>query len=220
MEPRIACFGDAFRLTCITGDARFAAQADEAGVNRIGVDLERLGKSARQAGHDTRLSHHGWDDLAAVAQSIRQSALFVRSSAIHTETQHEIETALSLGVQALMLPNFQTADEGAAVARFVRGGALLTVLVATPTAVHGLRESLAVPGVDEVMIGLTDLHLQLGVSNHFEVLASPLIDMLAAEIRRKGLPLAVGGVGRVGDTSLPVPVELVYAQYPRLGATG
>jgi hypothetical protein len=44
--------------------------------------------------------------------------------------------------------------------------------------------------------------------------------MLAAEVLRKGLPLAIGGVGRVGDTTLPVPADLVYAQYPRLGATG
>ena len=76
------------------------------------------------------------------------------------------------------------------------------------------------PGIDEVMIGLNDLHLQFGVANHFEVLASPLIDMMAAEVLRKGLPLAIGGVGRVGDTAMPVPTDLVYGQYPRLHATG
>ena len=189
-------------------------------MNRIGIDIERLGKSARQAGHDTRLSHHGWDDLAAVAKSIRQSALFVRINPIHGETEHEIETALSLGVHSLMLPYFQTADEVAAFVRFVRRRAHVSILVESPAAVTRIREILAVSGVDEVMIGLNDLHLQLGVSNHFEVLASPLLDMLAVEIRRKGLPLAVGGVGRVNDTTLPVPVDLVYAQYPRLGATG
>jgi hypothetical protein len=44
--------------------------------------------------------------------------------------------------------------------------------------------------------------------------------MLAAEVLRKGLPLAIGGVGRVDDASAPIPTNLIYAQYPRLGATG
>jgi hypothetical protein len=52
------------------------------------------------------------------------------------------------------------------------------------------------------------------------VLASPLIDALAGEVRRAGLPLAVGGVARADDSSLPVSPDLVYAQFPRLGATG
>jgi hypothetical protein len=52
------------------------------------------------------------------------------------------------------------------------------------------------------------------------VLASPLTDMLAAQVLEKGLPLAIGGVGRVGDTAMPIPTDLVYGQYPRLGATG
>ena len=73
---------------------------------------------------------------------------------------------------------------------------------------------------DEVMFGLNDLRLQLGVANLFEVLASPLLDVLAAEVRRAGLPLAVGGVARGDDSSLPVSPDLVYAQFPRLGAIG
>jgi hypothetical protein len=83
-----------------------------------------------------------------------------------------------------------------------------------------IREILAVPGIDEVTVGLNDLRLQLGVSNHFEVLASPVMDMIAAEVRRAGLPLHVGGLGRARDANLPAPSDLVYAQYPRLGATG
>jgi hypothetical protein len=120
----------------------------------------------------------------------------------------------------LMLPSFRTAEEVEVFVNLVRRRALVTILVELAPAVTRIREILAVPGIDEVMFGLNDLHLQLGVSNHFEVLASPLVDMLAAETRRKGLPFGIGGVARAGDTSLPVPADLVYAQYPRLGATG
>jgi hypothetical protein len=213
-------FGDSFCLTLITNDAGLAANADRAGVNRIGIDLEYLGKVERQPNPDTRLSRHDWDDLSRISGCVQQADLFVRINPIHAGTEAEIETALELGAKALMLPSFRTAGEAATFVRAVRGRARASILVEMAPAVVRNREILDVPGVDEVMIGLNDLHLQCAVANHFEVLASPLLDMLAAEVLRKGLPLAIGGVGRVGDTAMPIPTDLVYAQYPRLGATG
>lgn len=213
-------FGKKFCVTLITNDEQLAATADLAGVNRIGIDLEYLGKAARQAGHDTRMSRHDWDDLARISRCLHRADLFVRINPIHPGTESEIETALECGAKVLMLPSFRTAAEAATFARTVRGRARAVLLAELAPAVVRIREILEVRGVDEVMLGLNDLRLQLGVENHFEVLASPLIDMLAAEVLRKGLPLAIGGVGRVGDTTVPVPPDLVYAQYPRLGATG
>ena len=213
-------FGDDFCLTLITNDAGLAADADRAGVNRIGVDLEYLGKAERQPGPDTRLSQHDWDDLSRISRCVKRADLFVRINPIHAGTEAEIETALELGAKVLMLPSFRTAGEAATFVRAVRGRARVSILVEMAPAVVRIREILDVPGIDEVMIGLNDLHLQFGVANHFEVLASPLIDMLAAEVLRKGLPLAIGGVGRVGDPAMPIPTDLVYAQYPRLRATG
>jgi hypothetical protein len=213
-------FGDHFCLTLITNDAELAADADRAGVNRIGVDLEYLGKAERQPGPGTRLSRHDWDDLSRILPGVQHADLFVRINPIHTGTEAEIETALELGAKVLMLPSFRTAGEAATFARAVRGRAQVSILVEMAPAVVRIREILDVAGIDEVMIGLNDLHLQLGVANHFEVLASPLIDMLAAEVRRKGLALSIGGVGRVRDISMPIPTDLVHAQYPRLGATG
>jgi citrate lyase beta subunit len=220
METRAARFGEAFRLTLITNEPQLAADADRVGVNRVGIDLECMGKAARQAGCDTRLSGHGWEDLARIAPVVRNAELFVRINPIHAHTAREIETALELGARVLMLPSFRTADEVSEFIRIVGRRARVMILVELAPAVTRIREILAVPGIDEVMIGLNDLRLELGVANHFEVLASPLIDMLAAEVRRKGLPLGIGGVGRVDDASLPVPSDLVHAQYPRLGASG
>ena len=45
---------------------RFAARADAAGVDRIGVDLDRLGKRDRQAGLGSSISPHTEDDLVRV----------------------------------------------------------------------------------------------------------------------------------------------------------
>ncbi|MBS1856599.1 MAG: aldolase [Acidobacteria bacterium] len=213
-------FGERFRLTLITADPDAAARADEAGVDRAGIDIELLGKADRQAGHDTRLSRHGWDGLAAVAGVVRRASPFVRINPVHAGTGEEIETALRLGARVIMLPSFRSAGEVERFTGLVRGRATAVLLLELAPAVARVREILAVPGVDEVMLGLNDLHLQFGLANHFEMLVSPVVDMLAEEVRRAGLPLAIGGLTHPDETSLPVPPDLVYAQYPRLGAGG
>jgi citrate lyase beta subunit len=219
-ESSAATFGDEFRLTLITNDPFLAAEADAAGVNRVGVDLDRLGKAERQADEDTRLSEHRLEDLAIVARALSGADLFVRLNPLNPSMPQEMETALRCGAKVLMLPFFRTANE---VDRFIRladDRAHIVILLETAPAALRIREVLAVPGIGEVMLGLNDLRLQFGVRSHFEVLASPLIDMLAGEVRRAGLPLAVGGVARVDDLGLPIAPDLVYAQFPRLGATG
>lgn len=212
-------FGDRFKLTLITNDPVLASRADQASVDRIGVDLEHLGKAERQAGFETRLSRATWDDLARVAQSLSRSDLFVRLNPLNPGTAEEVETALGLGSKVVMLPFFRTPEEVAEFTRLIRGRAYTTILVETASAVVRIRDILSVSGIDEVMIGLNDLRLQFEVGNHFEALASPLVDMLAAEVLRTGRPLGIGGVARVDDTALPIAPDLIYAQYPRLGAT-
>ena len=213
-------FGDAFRLTLITDDPVLAATADRCGVNRIGLDLERVGKAERQAGHDVRLSDHRIESLAAVGAALNHADLFVRVNPLGPTTGQEIETALRLGAKALMLPYFDAASEVVTFVGLVNKRAHVTALVETAPAILRLHEILAVPGIDEVMIGLNDLRLEFRVRSHFEVLTSPLLDWIAGETHKARLPLSVGGVARLDDARLPVSPDLVLAQYPRLGATG
>jgi hypothetical protein len=214
-----ADFGETFRLILLTNDAALAAAADPC-VQRIGIDFEHLGKAARQAGYDTRISRHQWSDLAAIAGVLRQARPFARLNALHEGTEAEIETALSCGARVLMLPFFRGREEVERFVGLVRRRAEVMCLVETASSFVRIREILGVRGVDEVMIGLNDLRLQLGVANHFEVLTSPIIDGVCEVMRRDGRPFSIGGVARAGDAGMPIPSELVYAQYPRLGATG
>ena len=213
-------FGDAFRLTLLTDDIGLAQHADRAGVERIGVDLERIGKADRQAGLDTRLSRHTVEDLARIAAATRQARAFARVNPIHPDSAAEVEAVLAAGAGVVMLPFFRTVAEVERFVRMVDGRAHVMLLVETGAALVRLRDILAVPGIGEVMVGLNDLRLQLGVASHFEVLASPVLDGVAAEVRRAGLPFSVGGIARIDDASLPIPPDLVLAQYPRLHATG
>jgi hypothetical protein len=216
----MADFGNQFCLTLITDDPVLAAAADQAGVNRIGLDLEVLGKAERQSGEDTRLSKHKIESLPIIARSLAKADLFVRLNPMNANSQNEIETALRFGAKVLMLPFFRTADEVSSFVRLVAKRAYVIILVETASAAVRLRDILAVPGVDEVMFGLNDLRMELGVRNHFEVLASPLLDAMASEVRRARLILSLGGVARPDDVSLPVSPDLILAQFPRLGATG
>jgi hypothetical protein len=57
------------------------------------------------------------------------------------------------------------------------------------------------------------------VSNRWLVLADNQAVEAGAVVRAEGKRFGLGAVGRPSDRGLPIPVELVYAQYARTGAT-
>jgi hypothetical protein len=101
----------------------------------------------------------------------------------------------------------------------VAGRATVTLLLETAAAAARLHEVVGVAGVSEIMVGLNDLHRTFGVANHFEMLASEMMTTISRVVRDAGIRFGFGGVGRPADRGLPVPADLVIAQYPRLGAT-
>jgi hypothetical protein len=213
-------FGACFRLTLVTDCVDLARVANQAAVDLIGVDLEKLGKVERQAGLNVRISEHSFATLSAIMQHIDAAKSFVRLNPLNERTPDEIESALRIGARTLMLPYFYTAADVAAFIRQVAGRARVIVLLETFAATIRIEEILAVNGIDEVMVGLNDLRIAARVHSHFEVLVSPLMDMIAGQVAKAGLPLSIGGIAPAGATSLPVPADLVLAQYPRLNATG
>ena len=54
------------KLMYITDQPEIAQIAESAGVDRIFVDLEYIGKSDRQGGLDTVQSHHTIDDVKKI----------------------------------------------------------------------------------------------------------------------------------------------------------
>jgi hypothetical protein len=209
-----------FLLTAITRDPALAARADAAGVDRIGIDIERLNKSARQR-HiaNARISDHEIADLDRLARTVRRAVLFARLNPLHDGSKGEVDEALARGATVLMLPYFKSAGEVDSFVRFVDGRATAVLLLETAAAIVRLHDILAVPGVDEVMVGLNDLHLSTGVSQHFELVASDLMTMLSEQVRSKGRRFGFGGLARAGDDRLPIPSDLVLAQHARLGST-
>jgi hypothetical protein len=196
-----------------------AAAADVAGVDRIGVDLERLGKAERQRGLGTWISTHTEADLDAVGARLSRAALFARVNPVHQGTPREIDAALARGVRVLMLPMAESAAEVSEFGRLVGDAATVVLLVETTEGIRRLPELVASDGIDEVHIGLNDLALSAGMRNRWLTLASELPVKAGAVVRAAGKRFGLGAVGRPGDRGLPIPPELVYSQYARTGAT-
>jgi 2-keto-3-deoxy-L-rhamnonate aldolase RhmA len=209
-----------FLLTALTRDPAVIRAADQAGVDRIGIDIERLDKHLRQdRGSGARFSDHDMEDLEIVAANVTHAELFVRINSLHAGSPAEIGRALELGAQAIMLPYFTAPWQARRFVEMVGGRAKPVLLVETAAAAARIGEIVALPGVAEIMVGLNDLHRSMGLSGPFEALTSELMGAVAAAVRDAGLRFGFGGVGRAGDETLPVAPDLVYAQYPLLNAT-
>ncbi len=75
------------------------------------------------------------------------------------------------------------------------------------------------PGLDEIHIGLNDLALSLSMPNRWCALAGDLVKDAAACVHAAGLHFGFGGIGCAHDDHLPIPADLIYAEYARTGAT-
>jgi hypothetical protein len=215
-----SCYGDSFVLTLITKSPEIAGFADDCNINRVGVDLERLGKVQRQQGLGTRLSDHTLADLQRLAAVVGKKKLFARLNPLNQNTQREINEVIEAGARFLMLPYFESALDVDRFVRVIDERATPIALLETAPALVRVREVMQVSGLAEVMIGLNDLRLSLGVQSHFELLCSPVLDMVAAEAAKLKMPLTIGGIAPPSTPGLPVPADLVLAQYPRLRARG
>lgn len=204
------------KLLFITNVPQVASFAVEQGVDRIWVDLEIIGKQERQGHLDSVISRHVPADVTRLRPHVPPGALLVRINPVHGGTAAEVDDAIARGADILMLPMFTRPDEVDSFCRTVAGRARACLLVETIGAMESLHECIRVAGVDEVHIGLNDLHLQLGCRFMFEPLASGLVDQMAGILNAAAVPFGIGGVARVGEGHLPA--QLLLAEHARLGS--
>ena len=213
----------ALKLMYITNRADIAQIAETAGVDRIFVDMEFIGKSARQGGMDTVQNHHTLDDVKMISESIESAELLVRVNPIHERTgnyissEEEINRAIESGAKILMLPYFKTVEEVRTFINFVAGRAKVMPLVETPEAVERIDEILRLDGLDEIFIGLNDLSLGYGKKFMFELLSDGTVEDLCYKFRKAGIPFGFGGIAAIGKGELPA--EKIITEHYRLGST-
>lgn len=206
------------KLMMITNNIDIAKHAISAGINRIFVDLEIMGKEQRQGHLDTVISRHSFEDIRSIKEKINESAeLLVRLNPLHKNSGFEVETAIKYGADLLMLPMFYSADELRYFSKLVNGRVGIIPLVETPQAMVRLHEIVSVEGISEIYIGLNDLHLALGLDFMFEILASGFIDHMANIITKANLPFGFGGIATMDYGMLSG--KQVLGEHVRLGSS-
>lgn len=205
------------KLMYITNNPSIAEIADSAGVDRVFIDLEVVGKANRQGGMDTVQSHHSISDIPIVKQKLHNAELLVRSNPIYNDSKNEIDKIVDGGAEIIMLPFFKTPDEVKQFIDFVGGRTKTMLLFETKEAVNCLDDILSIDGIDEYYIGLNDLHLSYGLDFMFQLLADGTVDHLLSKFKVKGKPYGFGGIAKLGDGLLPA--ENVIAEHYRLGST-
>ena len=211
------------KLMYITPRPEIAQIAQETGVDRIFVDMEYIGKSARQGGMDTVQSHHTPEDIKRIKAVQTSFELLVRCNPMHDKTddyessEEEIDGIVACGADVIMLPYFKTAREVARFLDAVNGRAKTMLLFETPESVENVDEILSLRGIDEVFVGLNDLSLGYGMKFMFQLLADGTVEALCNTFRKKGLPYGFGGIAALGKGMLPA--EYVIKEHYRLGST-
>ncbi len=205
----------ALETIVITNDAARAALAMRAGVARIMVDLEYIGKSDRQPA-GSLISAHTFDDISTIRAAVPAAKLIVRINPVGETTQREVEEAVTRGADFIMLPMVKTAQEMSRVKACIGGRAKLIPLIEHIDALNQ-AEAILDAGADEAYLGLNDLHLSLGQHFMFEPLAEGLVDQFAAHARARNLPFGFGGVGKMGAGLLAA--DAVIGEHARLGSS-
>lgn len=203
-------------LIQITNDPAFAQRCDALGGLRLFVDLERMGKAERQAGRNTFISVHQLADVGRVRSVLRRSRLMVRVNPLHAGTRAEVDAVLAQGADSLMLPMFSGREQLQAFSDIVAGRVPITPLLETADALASVEQWAGVPGLQEIFVGLNDLHLSLGRRFMFEPLAEGSVERVARVARAHGLRFGFGGIARVEEGLLPG--RDVLAEHLRLGS--
>lgn len=76
----------------ITNNPEVAMIAQSAGVDRIWVDMECIGKDVRQKGLDTVKSRHTVEDVRCLRKVVSSSELMVRINPIHEKSDEWLGT--------------------------------------------------------------------------------------------------------------------------------
>lgn len=204
------------KLMYITKDPAVACIAQKYGVDRIFVDLETRGKEERQKNMNTVKSNHTVEDVRNLASYLDKSELMARINPWYEGSQAEIDDVISAGADAIMLPMWKTPYEVEQFIKAVDSRVKTVLLLETKEAVECIDDVLVISGIDEVHIGLNDLHLSYGLRFMFELLSNGTVEMLCNKMKKAGIFYGFGGIARIGTGTLPS--DLILSEHVRLGS--
>ena len=205
------------KLMYITNNPEIAKIAEKYGCDRIFVDLETIGKEERQHGMNTVKSNHTIGDVSKIRKVLTKSELLVRVNPLYEGSQKEIDTVIDNGADIVMLPMFRTVDDAKEFVKMVGGRSKVMLLAETKDAMENLEKICQVPGVDEIHIGLNDLHLELHKSFMFELLVDGTVEKMALILKKYNKTFGFGGIARLDEGMLPA--RHIIGEHYRLGSS-
>lgn len=205
------------KLMYITNKPEIAKIAEDNGVDRIFVDLEIKGKEERQGNLDTVISKHNINDVEKIKKSLKKAELLVRVNPIYENSKTEIDTVIKQGADIIMLPFFKTVEEVKSFIKIINKRVKVCLLCETPEAVMCIDKILEEEGIDEIHIGLNDLHLGYKKKFMFELLIDGTVENLCNKFNKAGIQYGFGGIARIGTGALPA--EHIIIEHYRLGST-
>ncbi|WP_455585746.1 aldolase/citrate lyase family protein [Bacteroides sp.] len=205
-----------FKLMILCNDAESALAAQAAGVDRVFYDMEYIGKAERQHGRNTVKSDNKLEGIPAIRKVLDRSELLVRTNPIHAYTKMEVDQAITYGADILMLPMVIDQHDVEQYVSYVNGRAKVCIMIETAAAMARLDKIMAVPGVDEIFVGLNDLHISMGLTFMFELLNDGLVEYIAEKCNKVGMPFGFGGIARIGEGDLLS--DNILGEHVRLGS--
>lgn len=202
-------------LYALTDDVATALNFEAAGVTRIFLDLETLGKDARQPGGNTVISRHRLDQVEHIRNQLTTADLIVRIDPWNPNTGEQVSRVLDQGANTVMLPMFRTVDEVKRVAELVKGKAALVPLCETPESLTLIKQLCSINEVTDLHVGLNDLHLARNDRFMFEIF---LEDSWASIFEQATKPIGFGGISTLHAGT--VPGRLVMAEHAAKNSNG
>lgn len=201
----------------ITNNPEIALVAEKHGINRIWIDLETHGKEERQKNMNTVKSKHKVEDIGVIKQLLTKAEILVRVNPWNENSWKEIDSVVKAGADIIMLPMWTCVEEVQNFLDAVGGRTKTTLLLETKEAVECINTVIQLPGIDEIHVGLNDLHLSFGMTFMFELLSNGTVEMLCNRFKAAGIPYGFGGIAKIGEGMLPA--EKIVLEHYRLGST-
>ena len=167
---------DKFELFAFYSNPKLLAELIEAGIDGIIVDWENQGKEYRQSLYNTQVNQHETNDLAVVKNK-NPSRIICRINGPDYWSTAEINQAIDMGADELLLPMIRTPEEAEFVINHVNGQVEVGLMLETSEALE-IADVLNDLPVNRFYVGLNDLSIQRRTRKLFLPFVDGTIDKL------------------------------------------
>ena len=117
-----------------------------------------------------------------------------------------------------MLPMWKSVDDVKTFYSIVQRRVKTILLLETEEARKCLDDVVVLDDVDEIYIGLNDLHLSQHKKFMFELYVDGTVDEIVSKLKKANIKFGIGGVGKVNCDNL-LPAENILCEHYRLGSS-